>query len=103
MFILANFISAVARVLDIVINVFVWLIVIRAIVSWVSADPLNPIVQFLHKATEPLLAPIRKLLPFSLKMTIDISPIVAVLVLIFMQLFLVRSLFDIADRLRMAM
>jgi YggT family protein len=101
MFIVANFLVAIARVLDIAINVFIWLIVIRAIVSWVSADPFNPIVQFLNKTTDPILFPIRKLLPFSLKWGIDISPIIAVLILIFAQSFVVNSLIDIATRLRM--
>jgi YggT family protein len=102
MFIVANFLVAVARVLDIGINVFIWLIVIRAIVSWISVDPFNPIVQFLNKSTDPLLFPIRKLLPFSLKWSIDITPIIAVLILIFAQSFVVNTLVDIAMRLKMA-
>ena len=102
MFIVANFLVAIARVLDIAVNVVILLIVIRAIVSWVSVDPFNPIVQFLNKTTDPILFPIRKLLPFSLKWGIDISPIIAVLILIFAQSFVVNSLVDIATRLRMA-
>ncbi|MFA5100204.1 MAG: YggT family protein [Candidatus Omnitrophota bacterium] len=102
MYIIANFLVAIARVLDIAVNVFIWLIVIRAIVSWVSVDPFNPIVQFLNKATDPLLYPIRRMLPFSLKWGIDISPIIAVLALIFAQSFAVNTLIDIATRMRMA-
>jgi len=102
MFIVANFLVAVARVLDIAVNVLIWLIVIRAIVSWVSVDPFNPIVQFLNKVTDPILFPIRRILPFSLKWGIDISPIIAVLALVFAQSFVVNTLFDIAARLRMA-
>jgi len=102
MFIAANFLVAVARVLDIAVNVFIWLIVIRAIVSWVSVDPFNPIVQFINKSTDPLLFPIRRILPFSMKWGIDISPIIAVLALIFAQSFVVNTLVDIAARLRLA-
>jgi YggT family protein len=102
MFIVANFLIAIARVLDIAVNVVILLIVIRAIVSWVSVDPFNPIVQFLNKTTDPILFPIRKLLPFSLKWGIDISPIIAVLILIFAQSFVVNSLLDIASRLKLA-
>ena len=102
MFIVANFLVAFARVLDIGLNVFIWLIVIRAIVSWISVDPFNPIVQFLNKSTDPILFPIRRLLPFSLKWGIDISPVIAVLVLIFAQSFVVNTLVDVATRLRMA-
>ena len=102
MFIIANFLVAIARVLDIAVNVVILLIVIRAIVSWVSVDPFNPIVQFLNKTTDPILFPIRKILPFSLKWGIDISPIIAVLVLIFAQSFVVNSLLDIASRLKLA-
>jgi YggT family protein len=100
MFIIANFLEALARVLDIAINVFIWLIVIRAVISWVNADPFNPIVQFLQKSTDPLLMPIRKIIPFTQKLAIDVSPIIAVLILIFAQSFVVKTLFDTAVRLR---
>lgn len=99
MFILGNFILSIARLLDIVITILYWLIIIRALVSWVNPDPFNPIVQFLQRTTEPILAPIRKALRMQF-WTIDISPIITVLALIFLQSFLVRSLTDLAARLR---
>lgn len=102
MFIIANFLEALGRILDIGINIFILLIVFRAVISWVNADPQNPIVQFLQKSTDPLLVPVRRILPFSLKWAIDISPIIAVLLLIFVQSFVVRTLFDLAVRMRMA-
>lgn len=100
MFVLANFVQAIAHIVNFVLTAFYWLILIRALISWVNPDPYNPIVRFLHMVTEPVLIPIRRLLPFSLKMRIDISPIIAFLLIIFLQSFLVRTLFDIADRLR---
>ena len=72
----------------------------RALVSWVNPDPFNPIVQFLHKATEPILDPIRKILPLSFRFGIDISPIIAFLVIIFLKSFLVQTLIGIAMRFR---
>ncbi|MCG2713484.1 MAG: YggT family protein [Candidatus Omnitrophica bacterium] len=68
--------------------------------SWVSPDPHNFIVQFLYKATEPILYPIRKILPLNLKFGIDISPIIAFLAIMFLKSFLIRSLIDLAVRLR---
>jgi YggT family protein len=100
MFILANFISALASILNTVLTVFYWIILIRALLSWVSPDPYNPIVKFLYQVTEPILEPIRRILPFSLKMGIDISPIIAFLAIWFLKDFLIRTLFDWAMRLR---
>ncbi|MEI8349940.1 MAG: YggT family protein [Candidatus Omnitrophota bacterium] len=99
MFILSNFISALANVLSVLLTLCYWLILVRALISWVNPDPHNPIVQFLYKTTEPMLYPIRKILPFSLKMSIDISPIIAFFFIMFLRGFLVQSLFDLAARL----
>jgi YggT family protein len=74
-----------------------WVILIRALISWVNPDPFNPIVQFLMRVTEPVLEPIRRLLP---PMPLDISPIIAFLIIIFMQKFLVSSLYELASRLQ---
>ena len=100
MFVLGNFIVAAAKILDILLTLLYWLILIRALISWVSPDPHNPIVQFLYKVTEPILYPIRKILPFSLKLGIDISPIIAFFAVIFLKSFLINTLLDIAMRLR---
>ena len=100
MFVLANFISAVAHILDAILNILSWLIFIRALISWVNPDPHNPIVQFLEKATEPLLSPIRKILPWRLRFGIDIAPIIAFFAIMFLRQFLVRTLVDIALKLR---
>ncbi len=100
MFIISNFIFALAKILDITLTVFWWLIIIRALISWVNPDPYNPIVQFLYKTTEPILYPIRKILPLDFKIGIDISPLIAFLVIVFLRIFLVRTLFDLASQLR---
>ncbi len=97
MFILGNFIFALARVVDVILLIAYWLILVRALISWVNPDPDNPIVQFLYKATEPILEPIRRFLP---RMPLDISPIIAFLFIIFMQRFLVATLMQFGYRLQ---
>ena len=97
MFIVSNLLTAVAEILSIIFTVFYWFILIRAIISWVNPDPHNPVVQFLYRVTDPVLDPIRRFLP---AMPIDISPIIAFLAILFVQSFLVRTLFDLAYRLR---
>ncbi len=101
MFALSNFLIAVAKVLDVVFSILYWLILIRALISWVNPNPYNPIVQFLYKATEPILYPIRRFLPLGLRFGIDISPIIAFLAIMFLKSFLVRTLIDLSLRLSM--
>ncbi|MDD3345298.1 MAG: YggT family protein [Candidatus Omnitrophica bacterium] len=100
MFILSNFLVASAHVLNLVLTILYWLVLIRAIMSWVNPDPFNPVVQFLEKTTEPILEPIRRILPARLKFGIDISPIIAFLAIMFTKSFLVNTLFDLALRLK---
>jgi YggT family protein len=88
---MGNIILGIAKVLDIVLNIYMWVIIIRALISWVSPDPYNPIVQILTKMTEPVLRPIRKLVP-PYKVGIDFSPLIAVLVIIFLQYAVVNNL-----------
>ena len=98
MFVLGNFISAIAIILGYVLTALYWLVIIRALLSWVSPDPYNPIVSFINTVTEPLLAPFRKIIP-SYKIGIDLSPIFALLFIWFLKLFVVNTLFGIAARL----
>jgi len=100
MFVISNFLSTVAHLLDILLTILYWLILIRALISWVNPDPDNQIVQFLYKTTEPILYPIRKILPFSFRFGIDIAPIIAFLAIIFLKSFLVNTLLDVAMRLK---
>jgi YggT family protein len=93
-----NFLNAVAQVLDIVLSLYMWVIVIAALISWVNPDPYNPIVRFLHAVTEPVLSRIRRLVSF--RIGIDISPIIAILGIMFLRYFIVASLFDVARGLR---
>ncbi len=98
MFVFSNFILATAKVLDVVLTLYMWVIIIRALISWVNPDPYNPIVQILIRVTEPVLGIFRRLAP-TWRMGIDLSPILAILAIIFLQMFLVNSLQQWAMRL----
>ncbi|MCX8012388.1 MAG: YggT family protein [Desulfobacterota bacterium] len=100
MIFLAYFFEAVAYVIDIGLTIYLWVVFARAIISWVNPDPYNPIVVFLRRLTDPLLLLIRRRLPFSLSRTgIDFSPLILILIIIFCQKFLVKSLYEVASRL----
>jgi len=99
MFLIGNFLSALATVLDYALSLYMIIIIVRALISWVSPDPYNPIVRFLYAVTEPVLSPIRRMLPFT-SMGIDFSPIIVFLVIIFLKGFVVASLTQLAFRLK---
>ncbi|MBN1492556.1 MAG: YggT family protein [Candidatus Omnitrophica bacterium] len=99
MFILGNFLFALAKILGIVCDIMMFLIIIRALISWVNPDPYNAIVIFLNRVTEPILAPIRRMIPM-FSIGIDISPIIAWLGIVFLKAFLVKSLMEIAALLQ---
>ena len=98
MIILSNFLVAIAKVLDIVLTIFMWIVIARAVLSWVSPDPYNPIVRFIHQVTEPILYQIRRRIPVSFG-GIDFSPILVFLAIIFLQRFVVQSLYGLAQTL----
>ena len=98
MFVISNLLIAVATILDIGLSVYMWIIIGRAVVSWVNADPYNPIVRFLHSVTEPVLSAVRRNLPVSYS-GFDFSPILVILVIVFLQAFVVQTLFQLAHRI----
>jgi len=91
MLVLGNFLYALAVVVDYALTIYLWVVIARAVLSWVSPDPYNPIVRFIHNVTEPVLFRIRRVLPLDLG-GIDISPIIVMMAVIFLQKFLVGSL-----------
>jgi YggT family protein len=99
MFVLANFIVAFAQILDYVLWAYIWILIARVIISFVNADPYNPLVRFVYNVTEPVLGRVREALPIQAG-GFDFSPIVVWLAVVFLQHFLVRSLFDLAIALR---
>lgn len=99
MFIIANFLLAIAKIADIVLTLYLYIIIARAILSWVNPDPYNPIVSFLYRVTEPLLYRVRRLLP---EMGgLDLSPMLLMLAIFFIQKFAINSVYEIAYRLKM--
>ncbi len=95
MYVVGNFIGALATLIDFVLSAYMWIIIGRAIISWVNADPYNPIVRFLYEVTEPLLSRIRRLVPF-FGGGIDFSPMILILGIMFLRSFLVPTLQQLA-------
>jgi YggT family protein len=92
--VVSNFFTALGSVVYYVLELYMYVVIARALISWVNPDPWNPIVQFLEKVTEPALAPLRRMIGW--RMGIDVSPIILILIIIFLQKFIVPSLFQMA-------
>jgi YggT family protein len=99
MFVLTNLILTLARALELLFWAYFWVVVARAVLSWVNPDPFNPLVRFLYRVTEPVLRPVRRRLP-TLGLGLDLSPMVVLLALYVLESFLVGSLRDLALSLR---
>jgi YggT family protein len=100
MFALSHFIKALAQVIDIVLSIYTWLIIGRAILSWVNPDPYNSVVRFLYNVTEPVLGFFRRQFPLVYG-GLDLAPLVVLLLIVFLQRFLVATMFDLAMRIGM--
>lgn len=98
MFLVGNLFNGIAVALNVVLTLYLWIVIARAILSWVNPDPRNPIVRFLYNATEPVLHRVRRAVPDM--GGIDFSPLLVILAVYFLQVFLVGSLQDVALRLR---
>lgn len=99
MFVIGNFLFGLASVLNLALRIYFWIVIARALLSWVNPDPYNPIVRFLHRATEPLLNWIRRRVPVTFG-GIDFAPMLVILGIIFLQTFLIGTLQEFASRLR---
>ena len=86
MFVIGYFLQALGTVVDYALLFFMWIVIARAILSWVSPDPYNPIVRFVHNVTEPVLYPIRRRFPFGFS-GIDFSPVVVLLAIVFLRAY----------------
>jgi YggT family protein len=98
MFIIGYFLNALATVLDYALIFYMWIIIARAVLSWVSPDPYNPIVRFIHNVTEPVLYRLRARFPLGFS-GIDFSPMLVLLAIIFVRSFVVNSLIRLAATL----
>lgn len=99
MFVLGNFLSAFGQVLGMALTLYLYVVVASAILSWVNPDPYNPIVRFLRGATEPVFYRLRRVLPLYAG-GIDFTPVVVILLIYFLQMFLVDTLVQMGSRLR---
>ena len=100
MFAIGNIILGIAKVLGVVLNIYMWTVIIRALLSWVNPDPYNPIVQVLTRVTEPVLRPIRRLVPPWKTGGLDLSPFIVILIIYFLEIALVDTLARIGHSLR---
>jgi len=87
--------EVLAHIIDMALTIYMWIIILRAVISWVNPDPYNRIVIFLYRVTEPVLRPIRRWIPLG-HLGIDISPIIVILIIYFLQIFLVQTLIQTA-------
>lgn len=98
MFIIGNLLLALAKILHMVLSAYMWVIIARAILSWVNPDPYNPIVRFLYNITEPVLYAIRRRVPAFFG-GIDFTPMIVLAIIYFLDTFLVASLAGLAMRM----
>ena len=99
MILFGNLLLAVAEIVNALLNVYYWVVIIAALISWVNPDPYNPVVRFLRTVTEPVLRPIRRMIGYRLG-PVDISPLIVIFAIIFIQKFLIRSLIEIAYKIK---
>jgi len=99
MFVLANIIIGFGQLLHLLLNLYMWVVIIAALLSWVNPDPYNPIVRFLYSATEPVFLWFRRRLPLSIG-GFDLSPIVVIAIIVFLDTAIARSLIETGMRIK---
>ena len=97
MFIIGNLLQAIAFILNTTLTIYMWVIIVSSLLTWVNPDPYNPIVRFLYSVTDPVLRPIRRRL--GMAMGIDISPLIVIFAIMFARSFIVKTLYDLASRM----
>ncbi len=96
---ISNFLVILANIVSVVLTIYYWLIIIRALLSWVNPDPYNPVVNFLYRITEPVLGPLRSVIPLGTSSGIDLSPLIAIFVIYFFKALIVKALLLLAVKL----
>jgi len=100
MIVITTLISSIASILHTTINIYIWVIIISSLITWVRPDPHNPIVQLLARLTNPAYVFVQRFIPTIIG-GIDLSPIIIILALQFFDLFAVKLLFVLAANLSM--
>ncbi len=98
MFAFRHLLEALAYILDLALHIYMWVIIARALLSWVNPDPYNPIVRFLYNVTEPVMAWVRRRVPLVFG-GLDLSPLLILLAIVFVRQFLVATLWDLARQI----
>lgn len=98
MFAFGNLLQSLASIINIALDLYFWVIFIRAIMSWFNPNPYNPFVRTIYRLVDPVTYKISKIIPTRIGM-VDISPFILMLIIIFLQRFLVKTLYDLAVRL----
>jgi YggT family protein len=99
MYILGNILIGLGNVLDILLSIYMWIVIIGALISWVNPDPYNPIVRFLRTATYPLFSWLRRRLPIVIG-GIDLSPIIIIAGIVFLKFALASTIIETGYRLK---
>lgn len=89
MIIIGSLLLTVVDIINTLLGLYKWIVIIAALITWVNPDPYNPIVRFLRAVTEPIFRPIRRMIGYRLG-PVDISPLIVVLCIMFIQTFLSR-------------
>ena len=98
MFVFGHFVTGIAYILDILLNIYFWIILIRAVLSWIQPNPYNPLVRTIYKLVDPVTYKISRIIPTMVGM-IDFAPFILMILIVFLQRFLIRSLFDLGTRM----
>lgn len=99
MIFIANFLRALSSILHYVLIAYIWILVIRALLSWIPIPSLRPLAIITYNLTEPALRPIRKFFPPYKMGGLDLSPMIAILILIFLDMFLLDSIRNYAQHM----
>ena len=99
MILLSNFLAGIAMVLKYLLNIYFWIVIAAALISWVSPNPANPIVQILRMLTQPVFYRVRKWLPFTYTSGLDFSPVIVLIAIELAQVVVVRTLAEYAVKL----
>ena len=99
MFVFGNLFSSIASILNLLLDLYFWVIFARAILSWIRPDPYNPIVKTIYRLVDPLTYKISRIIPTKIGM-VDVAPFILMLLIVFVQKFLVATLFDIGARMK---
>ncbi len=92
---IGNLLIAVAKILDLFLSLFMWVLIIQAILSWISPYSRHPMAHLLYRITEPILGPVRRRFPL-VHSGFDLSPMIVILSIFFLRHFLLQGLVDIA-------